>query len=165
MVGRVDTCLIRQNGRSARGFSRLQPIGQGAPQTVALPPGQTKAAPAPHVSKRHPCSPARPFGHSSTQLEPAAHAALQLPSRQMKAQLLAGPQLQVPFAHSPSHGRFSPWHSTWHGPAAQVKVHELWGPQRQVPLAQVPLHSEAWSQVWWQGGLWHPSWQWLRGPQ
>jgi hypothetical protein len=137
----VDTCLIRQNGRIRHRFSHFQVLGgQGAPQAVARPPGQTSAAPAAQVSKRHPCSPARPFGHSSTQLEPAAHVALQLPSRQVKAQLLPGPQLQVPFAHSPSHAPLSPWHSTWHGPAAHVNVQELWRPQRHVPLAHVPPH-------------------------
>jgi hypothetical protein len=142
----MDTCLTRENGSFARGFSpgafRLRPAQlQAVPQAVIRPPGQTTGAPAAQVSKRHPCSPARPFGHSSTQREPAAQLAWQLPSLQAKRQTLFGPQLQLPFMHSPSQAGFWPAHSTWQGPAAQENSQELPVSQRQVPFAQVPVQS------------------------
>lgn len=117
------------------------------PQTVIIPPGQTTGAPAAQVSKRHPCSPARPFGQSSAQLEPDPQLAWQLPSLHAKRQALLGPQLQLPLLHSPSQAAFCPEHSTWQGPDEQLKSHELPVPQRQVPLAHVPAQSVSGSQV------------------
>jgi hypothetical protein len=68
-----------------------------------VPPAQTTVAPAAHASNLQLPSPARPFGHESVQLEPAPQLAWQLPSRQSKSHVLPGPQLQLPFEHSPLH--------------------------------------------------------------
>jgi hypothetical protein len=70
-----------------------------------------------------------------------------LSSMHEKWQLLFGPQLQLPFAHSPLHEPLSPSQATWHGPALQVKLQELPAAQLHSPLAQVPVHCVPWSQL------------------
>ena len=123
---------------------------------MAVPPGHTIGEPAAQLTNSQPCTPARPSGHSSTQLDPAAQVAEQLWSRQRKRQSLPGPQLQLPFAQVPAQTPLSPSHSTWHGPEAQSNSQLEPRSHRQVPFAHVPPHSDALSQVTWQGGLSQP---------
>lgn len=100
-----------------------------------------------------PCSPARPSGQDSTQLEPAAQAAEQLWSLQLKWHVLFAPQVQLPLAHSPSQCWLSPAQLTWHGPDWQSKLQLAPRAQVQLPLAQVPAQSESPLHVTWHGGL------------
>jgi hypothetical protein len=86
--------------------------GHAAPQTTVRPSGHTVGVPAAQASNVHPGVPARPRGQSSTQLEPAAQLAEQLWSMHENRQVLAGPHVQLPFEHSPSHRTLSPAHCT-----------------------------------------------------
>lgn len=119
-----------------------------------MPPGQTVGSPAAQERKSQPCSPARPSGHSSTQLEPSAQVAVQSWSKQEKRHWLRGPQSQAPFAHVPSHVSWSPSQRTWHGPEAQSNAQLAPRSQAQVPFAHVPTHMELPAQLTWHGGLW-----------
>jgi hypothetical protein len=86
--------------RGARS-ARQRSFAHGMPQAIAAPPPHTLGSPAAQAWKSQPCSPARPFAHSSMQREPAAQVAVQLLSRHRKWQVLPGPQVQEPFAHVP----------------------------------------------------------------
>src|SRR5581483_9993639 len=87
--------------------------------------------------------PARPLGHSTTQLEPLAQVVWHGGVAQAKSHALAAKQVQVPFAHTPAHARFG----------SPVKEQWLPLPQAQVPFAQAPVDAGlSPSQVVWQGG-------------
>jgi hypothetical protein len=111
--------------------------------------------PAAHAVNVHPGVPARPSGQSSTQLEPAAQLAEQLWSTHENRQVLPGPHVQLPFAHSPSHSTLSPAQRTWHGPELHVSSQLAPRSHVQVPFAHCPEQSAPGSQATWQGGLWH----------
>ena len=87
-------------------------VGQGMPQVVVTPLGQTVGPPAAQVVKLQPGSPGLPPGHSSAHWAPAGQEAEQLWSLQLKRQVLPRPHAQWPLAHSPSHCGLSPAHCT-----------------------------------------------------
>ena len=123
------------------------------PHVTALPPGHTVFVPAVQVSKSQPGSPPRPCGHSSTQRERLAQLALQLWSRQAKRHSLFGPQVQLPFWHSPAQSGWSPSHWTWHGPDPHSNSQVAPRSQSQLPFSHCPRQVAPVSQLTWQGGL------------
>jgi hypothetical protein len=75
--------------------------GQGAPQVVAFPPGQTTGTPAAHATKSQACVPAIPGGHRTTHAEPWPQVEWQGMVAQVKLQLSPAGQSQIPLPHSP----------------------------------------------------------------
>jgi hypothetical protein len=64
------------------------------------------------------------------------------PLWQAKWQVLFGPQVHCPSAHSPSHWALLPVHVTWQGGALQSKAHDAPSSQVHVPLAHVAAQAD-----------------------
>lgn len=135
------------------------------PHATDVPPGQTVVAPAAQLSKSQPGSPARPCGHSSRQREPLAQVAVQWWSRQAKRHSLFGPQVQLPFWHSPAHSGWSPSQRRWHGPEPHSNSQVAPRAHEQVPFSHAPRQVAPGSQLTWHGGLWQAKSHREFGPQ
>jgi hypothetical protein len=75
--------------------------GQGAPQVVTSPLGQTVGAPAAQSTMSHPSVPASAAGQWTTQAAPAAQLVWQGDDAQVKSHALPAPQTHWPSAHVP----------------------------------------------------------------
>lgn len=101
----------RKADRTRRSLRTLAPAGgprcaygasgQGRPQAMARPSGQTIGGPAAHSSMAQFCEPAVPSGQRTRQRAPSWQTAWHGPLSQVKSQSEPGPQVQVPLAQVP----------------------------------------------------------------